>query len=1060
MTESRVSFGESPPVFPTAERRQLSVLFCDLVGLPSLSARLDPEDLREIIGDYHRLCGTVIAKADGFVAKYMGEGVLAYFGYPNAHEDDAERAVSAALELIDAVHRLDAGLAKLQARIGIATGLVVVGDVIGEGPAQEQAVVGWTPNLAARLQSKANPGTVAIAEGTRRLLGGLFEYRELGRVALKGFAEPVPAFQVLRPSMVASRFEARQQGGIPPLIGRAAELDGLLRLWRQSRSGTGQVVLISGEPGIGKSHLLYTMLQCIAAEPHQRLRGYCSPYHQDSALYPIIGHFERAAGFTRDDHAVTRLDKLDRLLARTSTSERDRALVAELLALPGAAERYPIPELTPTQRKQETLAALARQLEELAQEQPVLLSFEDLHWVDPTTLELLDRLVELVARLPVLLAMTFRSEFKPSWDGPHVSAVALNRLERSECEALIAQIARDALPADVVREIVKGTDGVPLFIEEITKAVLETELAGTRLQSGIPPSLHASFTARLDRLGPAKELAQIGSVIGREFSYELLANVAGWDDDELHLQLDRLSAAGLVFRRGTPPNTSFLFKHALVQGAAYSTLLRPVRQHWHARIAETIATRFVEMGNTQPELLAHHYAEAGSLDAAIDWWHRAAERALTRSANAEAVKHLQSALALLGRQAGSPERDKREVALRSRLARPLVFTTGFASRRTEENYTRTAQLTGEIDRSVEALNVLWGQSAMALVRSELSKADALAEKFIHLATRAELRNGPPLGHRLIGYAALMRGDIGLARRRFDISMQEYTPHESRFVFDDWQLDLYSGSMVQDVLVLQQEGLLDEAATKAQDALAEARRIGSPASEAYVLLHMGLSGLIANDVRQVERPANSLYELIERHDLEYWRWHAEALRGWVEARSGAVESGAARIRRALELRCATMANLWVPLYVLSEAEVFIHHGRPEEAFRIFGECETLIAELQQRYVEPELKRLRAVALHMTGADPPLFEAAFDLALEAAQRQGTRLYELRTRTSRARIWKGAGREREAYALLAPIRAGFDTSVATPDIRQADALLAQLAIARSVAGSRPPAPAAARD
>src|SRR5450759_3399148 len=590
----------TPQPHDAAERRQLTVMFCDLVGSTALSARLDPEDMREIVGAYHRSCAEQINKARGFVAKYMGDGVLAYFGYPQAHEHDAERAVLAGLALVEAVPKLStmAG-SPLQVRVGIATGLVVVGDLIGAGAAQEQAVVGETPNLAARLQAIAEPDTVVIAESTRKLLGNLFELQDLGARDLKGIAGPAArAWAALRTNSVESRFDALHTTGLTPLVGREEEVELLLRRWSRAKTGEGQVVLLSGEAGIGKSRLTAAVLERLATEPHTRLRYFCSPQHTDSALYSIIGQMERAAGLAHDDKPQAKLDKLDSVLAQTSTSVQDAALFAEILSLPNDG-RYPALDLTPEQRRQRTLEALMSQLAGLARQNPVLMIFEDAHWVDPTSLEVLGRAVDRIATLHVLLVVTFRPEFNAPWVGQsHVTSLTLNRLGEREAAAIIARLVENKeLPAAVMAEIVERSDGIPLFVEEMTKAVLEAEsegaarrtaATGPSLAQAVPASLHASLMARLDRLGPAKEVAQIGAAIGREFSHALLASVALQTGAELELALDRLIQAGLLFRQGTPPQATFLFKHALVQDVAYSTLLRGARRTLHARIADAL----------------------------------------------------------------------------------------------------------------------------------------------------------------------------------------------------------------------------------------------------------------------------------------------------------------------------------------------------------------------------------------------------------------------------------------------------------------------------------------
>jgi class 3 adenylate cyclase len=616
------------PVAPheTAERRQVTVMFSDLVGSTALSARMDPEDLREVISTYQKCVAATVQRFGGFVAKYMGDGVLIYFGYPQAHEDDAERAVRAGLELVAAVGGLKTH-ARLQTRVGIATGLVVVGDLIGSGASQEQAIVGETPNLAARLQGIAEPNSVVIAESTRKLLGNLFELADLGAQDLKGIAGPVRAWAALRQASVEGRFDAFHATGLTELVGREEELDLLLRRWTKAKTGEGQVVLLSGEAGIGKSRLTAALLERVASEPHTRLRYFCSPQHTDSAFYPIISQTERAAGLAHDDTKQAKLDKLDAVLAQTSTFIQDAALFAEMLSLPNDG-RYPSINLAPEERRQKTQEALTAQLARLTRQRPALMIVEDAHWVDPTSLEVFGRTVDQTKTLPVLLIVTFRPEFDAPWAGrSHVTGLALNRLGEREAAAIIARIVGNKdLPADVTAEIVERTDGIPLFVEEMTKAVLEADSEGKARQTpasvpspalAVPPSLHASLMARLDRLGAAKAVAQIGAAIGREFSHALLASVVRKPEAELGSALDRLIQAGLLFGQGVPPHASYLFKHALVQDAAYGTLLREPRRALHARIAETLESQFVEIAERQPELLARHCTEAGLIEKAV-----------------------------------------------------------------------------------------------------------------------------------------------------------------------------------------------------------------------------------------------------------------------------------------------------------------------------------------------------------------------------------------------------------------------------------------------------------
>ena len=678
----------------TAERRQVTVMFSDLVGSTALSARMDAEDLREIISSYQRCVAETVKRCGGFVAKYMGDGVLVYFGYPQAHEDDAERAVRAGLELIEAVGGLKSS-APLQTRVGIATGLVVVGDLIGSGAAQEQAVVGETPNIAARLQGVAQPNTVVIAESTRKLLGNLFDLQGLSAQDLKGIGSPVRAWAVLRPASIESRFEALHASGLTELVGREEELELLLRRWLKAKVGEGQVVLLSGEAGIGKSRLTAALLERLAAEPHTRLRYFCSPQHTDSALYPIVSQMERAAGLAHDDTPEARLDKLDAVLAQTSTRIEDVALFAEMLSLSNDG-RYPAIELTPEQRRQRTLEALTEQLAGASQN-PVLMIFEDAHWTDPTSLEAFGRTVDRIKTLPVLLIVTFRPEFNAPWAGrSHVTSLALNRLGEREAAAIIARlVGNKELPADVMAEIVERTDGIPLFVEEMTKAVLEAEGEGdARRIAGavpspalaVPASLHASLMARLDRLGPAKEIAQIGAAIGREFSHILLSAVVSKPEADLNSALNHLISAGLAFRQGQPPHATYLFKHALVQDAAYGTLLREPRRALHARIAETLENQFTEIAENQPELVARHCTEAGLIEKAADLWGKAGQRSLARAALLEGAEQLRRALDQIATLPATPYLRREEIKLHVAFANALALTGDFVDGK--EHYDR------------------------------------------------------------------------------------------------------------------------------------------------------------------------------------------------------------------------------------------------------------------------------------------------------------------------------------------------------------------------------------
>src|SRR5262245_14479285 len=741
-----------PVLRDEAERRHLTVMFCDLVGSTALSARLDPEEVWRVIASYHACVGEVIGRYQGMIARYMGDGMLAYFGYPRAQEDDAEQAVHAALGVVDAVANLRTNVdASLQARIGIATGTVIVSELLIDETPTEQAVVGETPNLAARLQALAEPGTVLICPSTRRLTGGLFDYRDVGPVALKGWTEPVPVWQVLGTSGVESRFEAMHKTKLPPLFGREEEIELLLRRWRHATQGEGRVVVLTGEPGIGKSHIALALEERLQHEPHITLRYFCSAHHTNSALFPFIGQLERAAGFERSDSVTEKLSKLDALVAGSTADPEHVAVLASLFALP-ASDRYGLQELSPQRRKEKTLATLLAQLDELAARQPVFIIFEDIHWIDPTSLELLTAIVERVPQLRVLLLATARPEFTLPWPSyPHMTTVALARLGRREGAALVERVTSGKkLPKEVMDEILARTDGVPLFIEELTKTVLESGLL--QEQDGqyvlerplpslaIPTTLHASLMARLDRLAPVREVAQIGAVAGREFHYELLNAVSGLPSEKLEEALDQFARSELIFCRGEIPHAVYSFKHTLVRDAAYASLVKSRRVHLHAAIANVLEQRFPDIVQTQPETLAHHLTEAGLIEKAVGHWLQAGKNAALRSANLEAIAHLQRGIELTSRLPASESKDRSELGFQLVLGPCLIATHGPAASTAVATFGRARELCERLGEPPEYLQVMFWLATVSVVRGELPQA---LEAVAALLGAAEARGDRP-----------------------------------------------------------------------------------------------------------------------------------------------------------------------------------------------------------------------------------------------------------------------------------------------------------------------------
>jgi class 3 adenylate cyclase/predicted ATPase len=1047
---SASSAPSSPPTIE-AERRQLTVMFCDLVGSTELAARLDPEDLRQVIAAYHRAVTETVAGLDGFVAKYMGDGILVYFGYPRAHEDDAERAVRAGLGAINAVGRLDFKSAKLQARVGIATGLVVVGDLIGEGSAQEQSVVGETPNLAARLQALAEPDTIVIAASTRRLVGDLFEYRDLGAVDVKGIAAPVPAWQVLRPSVVESRFEALRGAELSPLVGRDEEIDLLLRRWARAKAGDGQVVLVSGEPGIGKSRIAAALAERLHAEPYLRLRYFCSPYHQDSALYPFIDQLGRAAGFTREDPPVSQLAKLETLLVRAAPREEDVAFLADLLSLP-VSERHPLPNLSPQRKKERTLEALIRQLEGLARQHPMVMVFEDAHWIDPTSRELLDLMVEHVRSLPVLLIVTFRPEFQPPWTGqPQVTMLALNRLDRHDRTALVAQIAGGkALPSEVMDQIADRTDGVPLFVEELTKSVLESGLLREErdlfvLDRALPPfaiptTLHDSLLARLDRLASVRLVAQMGAAIGREFSYALLRAVSRLPEDELHAALDRLVGSELVFQRGTPPEAVYSFKHALVQDAAYGSLLRSSRQQLHAQIAEALETQSREMMENRPEILAQHYAEAGLVEKSVAYWGKAGRRSAARSAMAEAAAQLQKGLDQLGLLSDTPERQRQELEFRSSLGAALAAVKGYAALETGRAYARARELWEQLGSPAEFLQVPYGQSVYYMGRGELDLAQRLDEDLLRLSRERNDCAGLVLGHLSSGRDLMLVGRFTLSRSHFEEVIALYDPNFHRPLSHHDANYPRVSSQAYSAIVLFCLGFPDQALAQSSAAIAEALRLAHPPSLALSLSLGTLPLALVGDNLALDKRADQLVKVATEQGFPVWRAVGMVHRGWIMVGNGDVAEGVSLLRSGSAAYRATGTEMWTTHFLALQARACEIAGQNEDALTMLDEALQIVARTRARWFEAELIRLKGQLVFRQG-DTAAAEKLYRNALSIAVEQEAKLWELRAAASLARLCRDQGRHAEARDLVAPVYEWFTEGFDTPDLKEAKALLDEL-------------------
>jgi len=1047
------------PLAPeTAERRQVTVMFCDLVGSTALSARMDPEDLREVIATYQRCVAEVVRRFDGFVARYVGDGVLVYFGYPQAHEDDAERAVRTALGLVSSISELEMR-PQLQARIGIATGLVVVGDLISSGEAQERGMVGETPNLAARLQAMAEAGEIVIADSTRRLLGNLFELHALGPKDVKGIDKPVRPWAVLRASSVEGRFEALHTTDLPALVGREEELELLRRCWFRAKSGEGQVVLLSGEDGIGKSRLAVALLQRLSGDPYIRLRYFCSPQHTDSPLYPIIGQLERGARLERDETAQAKLDKLDALLAPTTTSREDIALIAEMLSLPNDG-RYPALAFTPQRRRQRTLEALGSQIEALARQNPLLMIFEDAHWSDPTTLEALARAVNLIGSLRVLLVVACRPEFEPPWIGlPHVTVVTLNRLALRDVGMMIDDIVGNKLLApDIRRDIMERTDGIPLFVEEMTKAILEagneddarrTTAAVPLPALAVPATLQASLLARLDRLGPAKEIAQIGAAIGREFSHAQLAAVVGKSEPELQSALDRLIAAGLLFRQGVPPHASYLFKHALVQDAAYGTLLREPRRALHARIAETLETQFAEIAENQPELLARHCTDAGLTEKAAPLWGKAGQRSLARSALVEAAAQLTRALAQIAALPSTKARRREEIKQEIGLTNALMHTKGYAAPETKASMDRARSL---IERA-EALgeppedplllfSVLYGFWSASFIAFDGAAVRELATQFLALAEKQAAPAQRLVGHRLMGTSLLFTGDIAQARAHCDQAIVLYDPVAHRPLVTTFGQDIRVAILCYRSWALWVLGYPDAALADTRQALKHAREIGHAATLMQALQFTPFVNMCCGNVAAASALADELVALADEKGAPLWKALGMMNQGCLLTLAGRASDAVQKMTAAIAAHRATGANVWLPSNLSFLARAHADAGQRDDAWRCMSEAMRAAETTGEKWFEAELHRMAGEIALSSEPDMGKAETYFERALAIARAQQAKSCELRAAMNLARLYRDRDKRSEARDLLASVYGSFTEGFATPDLTEAKALLDALA------------------
>jgi TOMM system kinase/cyclase fusion protein len=1052
---------------PDAERRQLTVMFCDLVDSTLLANQLDPEDWREVVRAYQETAAAVVQRFDGHIAQYLGDGLLVYLGYPQAHEDDARRAVRTGLDLVEVLGALNVRLAqyygvRLAVRIGIHTGLVVVGEM-GGGNRQEQLALGDTPNVAARIQGLAAPDTIVISPATFRLVRGYFLHQDLGTHTLKGLTAPVQVYRILGESAAQSHLDVVGTSGLTPLVGRDSEVALLLERWAQSQDGVGQVVLLRGEAGIGKSRLVEVLRERVISEGATRIMFRCHPYHQNSALYPVVDHLQRFLQWQRDETPEAKFDTLERVL-RTYRLPLEEVvpLFAALLSVP-LPEPYPPLNLTPQRQRQKTHEALVAWLLEEAERQPVLAVWEDLHWADPSTLEVLSLMLDQVSTARMLTLLTCRPEFRPPW-ATHapVTQVTLTRLGRTQVEAMIPSLTGDkTLPTEIVEQVIAKTDGVPLFVEELVKMVMESgliqEQAGHYVLTGplpplaIPSTLHDSLMARLDRLSTARELVQFSAVLGREFTYELLQAVSPVDELMLQQGLSQLVDTELIYQRGLPPRSQYIFKHALIQDAAYQSLLKSTRQQYHQRIAQVLVAQFPDIAETQPELVAHHYTEAGFREQAVVYWQRAGQQAIERSANLEAVAHLTQGLELLITLPDTPERAQQELVMQTTLGPALLVTKGQASPEVLQAYARARTLCQQVGETPQLFQVLRGLWYFYLLRVELQTARELGEQLLTLAQHI---GDPALfleAHYTLGNTLNYMGEFAAAQAHLEQGIALYDPQQHRSHAVRYGQDPGVVCRSYAALTLWYLGYPDQALQRSHEALALARELEYPYSLALALYFAALLHQFRRERQRTQERAEAAIALASEGGFTVVVAGGTFLRGWAltersptpGAGQGQGEAGLAQMHQGLAAFHATGAETFRPYFLSLLAAASAQVGRREEGLTLLAEALAVTNEKGERRCEAELHRLKGLLLlaRTTGQDTEA-ETCFRQALDIARRQQAKSWELRAAMSLSRLWQRQDKRDAARELLAEVYGWFTEGFDTADLQEAKALLTELA------------------
>ncbi|WP_254442656.1 adenylate/guanylate cyclase domain-containing protein [Ruegeria arenilitoris] len=1024
-----------------AERRQLTVMFVDLVGSTAMSERLDPEDLGELIRRFKEICTTSVARFGGHVASFMGDGAMIYFGYPHAQEDAASRAIHAGLDILEGLKRME-GQERLRARIGVSTGLVVVGTIHGEGLKEHDVVMGRTPNLAARLQSLAEPDMLVISPATRRLVGKAFEMKELGQFSLKGISEKVQTWVVTGQAHIERRFDIMPDAGAGRLVGRQAEFRKICDKWHEASQGAGQSVLITGEAGIGKSRLIEGLGQQVTEDDARQLNFQCSSFHENSALYPVIQHLERAAGFVLGDTDAQKLEKLAHTLRHQPKGHL--RLIADLLSVEADDVLGPL-DLPPQVKLEQTLEAITDQLASLARDKPVLLLLEDAHWVDPTTLSLTDRVIQKIRGLPVLIVVTARPGFDPGWGHYHNTLhIPLKRLEHKDVAAIVTDVAGgNKVPADVCDLIAAKTDGIPLYVQEVTRGLLESGqlmltddgyvLKGTLPSLSVPNTLKDSLMERLDRLGMAKDVAQTGAVFGRQFSIALLTSMSILSPSVLQAGLDQLSSAGIILQAPDAAKDEFVFRHALIRDMAYDSLLRTERQELHDRAADALLQNQPQMVQTQPEVLAQHFTLAKRPDDAVEHWQKAGRRAIERSAQAEALTHLSTALEQLGELPKSRERDLQEIDIQILRAGVLRSTSGISGEATGKAYGRLRDLCHRADETERLFPVLNGLYAFHLVRAEYRLAQEVAAQILDLAADTGKTEHRMVGHRAMGAVQLHLGNLLEARKHLEKawSLYDFDQHSKlAYVYGTDHAAITSAFLGTCYCLM---GLPDEAAKVQRTALDWAKQLKHVHSVAQIMVYMCKVQLLYRDLPALFDVAEPLTELAEEHSLPFMATIVKFWTTWAEATKAPVQENIEKLRQSAEDWWSIGAGNYKSFFPSLIAELLVETGDHSAAQQALHQADHFLAKTEEKWAESEQQRVQALIVAGKGGDP---EPLLMNAIATARTQGAVLFELRAAIDlvKARHAKGVSGGDELDSVLNKLDPGVDL----PDVLAARALI----------------------